>query len=154
AQQGSSGNSGNTGNPNGWDPNKFNGAFRSTGERYQYQTSGTTYGQETQLNLVRQGANETIDVDGIAGNFLRESKFIDPNSSFYSKQIGKLGTGLNLHVQGWADEFERLALAAQQNGYKGVKVFTNSDEAIQIAKELYGQHDWFKTIELISQAPK
>ena len=145
---------GNTAGPGGFDPNEFGNTFRSLGEKYQYQTSGTRFGQETTLNLNRNGTGATVDVDGIVGGFLHESKFIDPGSSFYSKMIGKLGTGMKLHVQGWGDELERLSLASQQNGYKGVKVFTNSQKAITIAQELYGDKDWFKAIQFVHEAPK
>jgi hypothetical protein len=56
--------------------------------------------------------------------------------------------------QGWKNELQRLSLAAQQNGYKGAKVFVNNNEAIKLAQELFGKEDWFKGIKFISEALK
>jgi hypothetical protein len=100
------------------------------------------------------GVAKTIDVDGISDGFLRESKYIDSNSPFYSTKIGQLGTGLRVHVSGWGDELHRLSLAAQQHGYNGVKVFANDEEAIRIAQELYGREEWFKGIQFIFEGVK
>lgn len=142
------GQGGNTGNADPNDPFK---GFRNAGEKYQHQTSGTRFGQEVRLNVQVRGQNRTIDVDNILNNYLHESKYLDPNSSFYSRRIGRLGTGLDVHVRGWEDEFERLSLAAQQHGYSGVKVFINNNAAIQKAQELFRDKDWFKMIELVPE---
>ena len=149
-----SGNS-STGNPNDWDPSKYQGVFKSTAERYQYQTSQTLLNQQTRLNITMNGKAGTVDVDGIVNNFIHESKFLDPATNFYSKQIGKGGpSGLELHVKGWGDLFQRQSVAAQQFGYQGVKVFTNSKEAVEMAKKLFGDKDWFKMIDIIYEAAK
>ena len=84
--------------------------------------------------------------------FLHESKYINSSSRFYGTKIGQLGSGLRVHVMGWKDELQRLSLAAQQNGYKGAKVFVNNEEAIKLAQELYGKEEWFKGIEVIFKA--
>lgn len=96
----------------------------------------------------------TIDVDGIAQGYLHESKFIDSASGFYSKQIGSLGTGLELHISKWGSELQRLSIAAEQYGYNGVKVFVNDAEAIRIAQNLFGNEEWFRLVEIIYQVAK
>jgi len=122
---------------------------RLLAEKYQHQTTGTRFGQETRLDVTIHGLQKTIDVDGVVDGFLREAKYVDEASAFYSKHIGQAGTGLDVHVKGWADELQRLSLAAQQNGFYGVKVFTNSGAAMQKAIELFGQEDWFKMIQFV-----
>jgi RHS repeat-associated protein len=138
-----------SGDANNPDPNDFFRGFRNTAEKYQYQTSGTRFGGETRLNVQVRGIDRTIDVDGIVNGYLHEAKYLDSGSSFYSKILGKLGSGLKIHVQGWEDEMERLSLAARQHGYGGVKVFTNNQDAIRVAKELYKGKEWFTNIQFI-----
>jgi hypothetical protein len=142
---------GSTGDPGKFDPKR---PFRSLAEKYQYETSGTRFGEELRLQVEVEGVQKTLDVDGIVGNFLHESKFIDTGSSFYTTQIGKLGSGMQVHVMGWKDELYRLSLAAQQHGYQGAKVFINSEEAIRVATEMFGKENWFKYLELIYKVPQ
>jgi len=142
---------GNTGDPGKFDPKR---PFRSLAEKYQYETSGTRFGEELRLQVEVEGVQKTLDVDGVVGNFLHESKFIDTGSSFYTTQIGKLGSGMQVHVMGWQDELYRLSLAAQQHGYQGAKVFINSEEAIRVATEMFGKEHWFKYLELIYKLPQ
>ena len=59
-----------------------------------------------------------------------------------------------LHVSKWADELQRLAAAAEQHGYNGVRVFVNQAEVIPLAQELFGTQEWFRLIEFIYQTPK
>jgi RHS repeat-associated protein len=142
---------GSTGDPGKFDPKR---PFRSLAEKYQYETSGTRFGEELRLQVEVEGVQKTLDVDGVVGNFLHESKFIDAGSSFYTTQIGKLGSGMQVHVMGWKDELYRLSLAAQQHGYQGAKVFINSEEAIRVATEVFGKENWFKYLELIYKLPQ
>jgi hypothetical protein len=138
---------GDTGNANPNDPFK---PFRDEGERYQYETSGTRYGEEPTLDLVRNGKPDTVKPDNIVGEYLHESKHVDMAREFYSKQMGNTGkTGLDWHVAGWRNLIERESLAAAQNGYRGVKVFVDSLEARAKAIELYGED--FKNVEFILQ---
>ena len=143
------GQGGNTAGPGGIDPNDPLRPFRDVAERFQHQTSGTRFGEEIRLTFTQDGKSKTVDVDGIVEGFLHESKYIDSSSSFYSKPIGQYGTGLDIHVKGWANEFERLSIAARQNGYNGVKVFTNSQKAIDRAKALFEQEEWFRSIDFV-----
>jgi RHS repeat-associated protein len=151
AARGSADAAGEPGNPQGPDPRNTERTFRDAAEQYQYQTSGTRFGGEVRLGVNVDGPR-TIDVDGIVGGFLHESKYINSSSTFYRTRIGQLGTGLRVHVMGWKDELQRLSLAAQQNGYKGAKVFVNNNEAIKLAQESFGNEEWFKGIEFIFKA--
>lgn len=112
-------------------------SFRDAGEEYQYRTSGTRYGQEPSLQIEVEGKTTTLRPDNIVDGYLHESKWIDVQSEFYSKPIGNLGTGMELHVKTWSSMVERYSLAAQQNGYLGVKVFVNSQEAVEIATRMF-----------------
>jgi len=137
--------SGNTGNADPNDPFK---SFRNVGERYQYQTSGTRYGQEPTLDVNVRGQAKTVRPDNIVDEYLLESKHIDISREFYSKQMGRTGTGLDWHVRGWSDQIERLSLAAEQHGYQGVKVFVSSQEALLKASELFRD---FKNVQFVFQ---
>jgi hypothetical protein len=140
---------GNTGNA---DPNDPFRPFRDPGEKYQYQTSGTRYGEEsTTLDVTVRGQARTVTPDNIVDEYLRESKYVDISREFYSKQMGRTGmTGLDWHVRGWSDQIERLSLAAEQHGYQGVKVFVSSQEALQKVIKLYPKSA-FPNVEFIFQ---
>jgi RHS repeat-associated protein len=137
---------GNTGNA---DPNDPFRPFRDPGEQYQYQTSGTRYGEEPLLNVNVNGQTKTLRPDNIVKGYLHESKYIDTASEFYSKQIGKIGnqTGLDLHIRTWGNQLQEYSLAAKQGGYEGVKVFVNSQEAVVKAIETYASK--FPNVEFI-----
>jgi hypothetical protein len=141
---GPSGNSGQTASPGG--PQDPLGPFKNEAESYQFRTSGTRFGKEPTLQVNIDGKSETIRPDNIVNGYLRDSKYLDPASGFYSKQIGKVGTGLDLHIKTWGDMVEKYSLAAQQNGYVGVQVLVNNQEAVKLASEMYAA---FKNVQFI-----
>jgi hypothetical protein len=88
------------------------------------------------------GQYEYIRPDNIRDAYVEDAKWIHVTDEFYGKQIGKLGTGLRLHVMGWENQIFKYSLYAEQNKLSGVKIYTNSLEAARIANELYPKADY------------